>query len=245
MLQILNPFKAGSEFQKLKLRKRWILAITIVLIPTILSTAGNYLVQQETQTFFQQLQEQEGSQSATQSQRQGAARNRNPMGMVFPMGRPQMEGTVGSSGTLTTGLVLGLIAALIYWVLKSVVFHIGSKILGGEGVNVSSTIHMTAYTSIPLMFKGILDLIKGITYDVPSQIGTFVPPTGADSLFLDFVRDHFTIFVVWAVLLMIVAVREQYSLSNTRALCVVLVPYVVVWILQLTLFSSGGFLGVI
>ncbi|MGC1120824.1 MAG: YIP1 family protein [Candidatus Methanofastidiosia archaeon] len=244
MLQILNPFKAGSEFQKLKSKKKWILAVTIVLVPIILSSVGTYLVQQENQAFFQQLAEQQSSQSATQPQRERPARNPNPMRMILPFGGFQTGGAMSSSGTITLGLILGIIFALIFWVLKSVVFHIGSRILRGEGVKISSTIHMIAYTSIPFIFKGILDIVKGITYEGPSSMGTFMTQARTSSLLLNFVRNHFTIFVVWALFLMIIAVREQYSLGNKKAVCVVMVPYVVVWVLQMTLLSSG-FMGVV
>ncbi|MGC1120669.1 MAG: YIP1 family protein [Candidatus Methanofastidiosia archaeon] len=245
MFQILNPFKAGSEFQKLKSKRKWILAVTIVLVPTILSGVGNHLVQQENQASFQQLAEQQGGQTATPPQGGGPPGNPNPMGMIIPFGSLQPGGATSSSGTITLSLILGIIFALIFWVLKSVVFHIGSRIMRGEGAKISSTIHMMAFTSIPFIFKGILDVIKEITHDAPSSMETFMTQTGTSSLFLNFIRNHFTIFVVWALFLMVIAVREQYSLGNKKAFCVVLVPYIAVWVLQMTLFSSSGFMGVV
>jgi hypothetical protein len=244
MLQILNPFKAGSEFQKLKSKRKWILAITIVIVPIILSSVGTYLVQKENQAFFQQMTEQQGSQSSTQPQRERPNRNPNPMRMIMPFGGFRIGGTTSSSssGTVILGLILGILFALLFWVLKSVVFHIGSKILKGEGAKISSTIHMIAYTSIPFIFKGILDVIRGITYKGPSSMGTFMTQART-SLFLNFIRNHFTIFAVWALFLMIIAVREQYSLGNTKAFCVVIIPYIVLWVLQMTLLSSIGFMG--
>lgn len=243
MLQIVNPFKAGSEFQKLKSKRKWILAIMIVVIPTVLSTAGDYLIQQENQGFIQLLQEQQGSQSTGQVQRRGP--DGNPMGMIMPFGPSQVEVNTSSSSSIGSGLVLGIAAALIYWFLKSVVFHIESKVLGGEEASLSSTIHMVAFTGIPLVFKGILDILKGITYQTPSSTGTFMPQVGTDSLFLDFIDSHFTIFVVWALVLMIIAVKEQYLLSKKKAFCVVMVPYIIAWVLQWTLLSSGGLTGMI
>jgi hypothetical protein len=245
MLQILNPFKAGSEFQKLKSKRKWILAITLVILPIILSSVGTYLVQKENQAFFQQMTEQQGSESSTQSQRQRPNRNPNPMRMIMPLGGFRVGGTTSSSssGTVILGLLLGILFALLFWVLKSVVFHIGSKILKGEGAKISSTIHLIAYTSIPFIFKGILDVIRGITYEGPSSMGTFMAQARTSSLFLSFIRNHFTIFAVWALFLMIIAVREQYNLGNMKALCVVIIPYIVVWVLQMTFLASVGFMG--
>jgi hypothetical protein len=245
MLQILNPFKAGSEFQKLKSKKKWILAVTIVLVPTVLSSVGNHLVQQENQASFQQMTEQQGGQSATPSQGGGPPGNPNPMGMIMPFGGLQTGETTSSSGNVTLTLILGIVFALIFWVLKSVVFHIGSRVMRGEGAKISSTIHMMAFTSIPFIFKGVLDVIKGITHDASSSMGAFITQAGTYSLFLNFIRNHFTIFMVWALVLMVIAVREQYSLGNKKAVCVVLVPYIAVWVLQMTLFSSSGLMGVV
>ncbi len=241
MLQILNPFKAGQEFQKLKSEKKWILALLLVLVPVLLSAVGNYLIQQKNQELIQQMMEERGVPTGERPEGRGP---RGPMGGIF--GR-LFQGTSGMSpaGTITLGVVLSILFALVFWVVKSVVFHTGARVLGGEGSSISSTIHVIAYTYIPFVFRGILDIVKGLAYDAPSSMGGIMfQPRNTDFL-LNFVRNYFTIFVLWALFLMVIAVREQFNLSTKKAIAVVLIPYIVAWIIRMTIFPAGGFMGVI
>lgn len=241
MLQILNPFKAGTEFQKLKSRKIWILALILVLIPVLLSTVGNMLIQQERQDVIQQLAEERGAERRPE----GAGQPRGPMGGIF-RGVFQSAGGASTTMMMVIGLFLGIISAVVFWIVKSVVFHAGARVLGGEGA-LSSTIHVMAYTYIPFIFKGILDVIKGITYKTPASMEEIMVQARNTDVVLNFIRNHFTIFMVWALFLMVVAVKTQYNLSNKKAVVVVLIPYIIVWIIQVFvmpgIFSGGFFLG--
>jgi hypothetical protein len=239
MLQILNPFKAKTEFQKLKSKKIWILALVLVLIPVLLSTVGNMLIQQERQDVIQQLAEERDAETRERTGQRG------PMGGVF---RGLFQGAGGASTTMmmVIGLFIGIISAIVFWIVKSVVFHAGAQVLGGEGA-LSSTIHVMAYTYIPFIFKGILDVIKGITYEAPTSMEELMAQTRNTDMVLNFIKNHFTIFMLWALFLMIVAVKTQYNLSNKKAVMVVLIPYIIVWVLQVFvlpgIFSGGFFLG--
>ncbi len=238
MLQILNPFKAGTEFQKLKSRKIWILALVLVLIPVLLSTVGSILIQQERQDLTQQMMEERGDEETRPG---GEGPPRNPMGGIF-FGAFQGAGGTSTTMMIVIGLFIGIISALVFWIVKSVVFHAGTRVLGGEGA-LSSTIHVMAYTYIPFIFKGILDVIKGITYEAPASMEEIMVqvPRNTD-VALNFIRNHFTIFMLWALFLMVVAVKTQYNLSNKKAVVVVLIPYIIVWIIQVYVMP-GGFLG--
>jgi len=241
MLQILNPFRAGQEFQKLKSKKKWILALAIVFVPVVLSMVGDTLVQQKNQEVRQQLMEEmeeRGTPSETRPRAGGAARG--PMGIF--RGLFQGGGGMGAlQGFTWLTIVLGFLSATVFWVLKSGVFHGISRVLGGEKVNLSSTIHMMAYTYIPFIFKGVLDVLEGLTYQAPSVEEFMFQPR--DSMFLNFVRENFHLFVLWALFLMVIAVREQYNLGNKKAVLVVLVPYIAVWVIQVAMMSFGGLLG--
>lgn len=242
MLQILNPFRAGQEFQKLKSKKKWILALAIVFVPVVLSMVGNTLVQRKNQDVIQQLMEEmeeRGTPSETRPRPGGIARG--PMGGIF---RGLFQGGGGTrtiQGLTWVGIIFGFLSAAVFWVVKSGVFHGISRVLGGEKVDLSSTIHVIAYTYIPFIFKGILDVLKGLTYQAPSVEEFMFQPR--ESMFLNLVRENFTIFVLWALFLMVIAVREQYNLGNKKAILVVLVPYIVVWVIQIVIMSSGGLLG--
>jgi hypothetical protein len=243
MLQILNPFKAGQEFQKLKSKKKWIFALVFVFVPVVLSTVGNNLVQQKNQEFIQQNMEEFTAPEGTPPEGRDAPRRQPGIPLLGPVNRMFQVGTSGGMGTanITLALALGLALAAVYWVLKSVVFHLGSKILGGEKAIISSTIHLIAYTYIPFVFKGILDIIEGVLYEVPTSMQEFSQLR--TDMFLNYVSNYFNIFVLWALFLMIIAVREQYTLSNKKAALIVLISYIVAWILQIVILPSVNLFG--
>ena len=109
MLQILNPMKAGQKFQELKIKKKWILALIIVLLPILLSQIGNILIQQKNQEVFNQIIEE-----------RGLPNERNPSrapGMVgFPMGQMEFNQSAGMGSSQSSILLItvGIISTVIF-----------------------------------------------------------------------------------------------------------------------------------
>ncbi len=219
MLQILNPFKAKEEFKKLKSEKKWIIALLFVFIPIILTAVSQGMIQRKQSDLTMQLAENMGGLDET-----------------------QLESVKAIQGLLTgITLVVGVLMGLLFWVLKSVLFHVLSRVMGGEKVELSSTIHLIAYTYLPLVFKGVIDLYRGMTYQTPPY-EQFMREIQSPDILVSFAQ-FFNVFLIWALILMIIAVREQYNLNKKKALLVVLVPYVGAWILQVALASLGSRLG--
>ena len=200
MIQILNPFRAGQEFQKLKSEKKWMLALAIIFIPGLLSLVGDILTQQKVVDF--------------------TIRQMKEMGLAetIPEATETLQGLL-----FVSRIFYGIIFILAAWILKSVVFHWFSKILGGEKAEISSITHLIAFTYLPFIFKGFLDVYRGLTYQIPSY-EEFISPVEFTEAFLSLLREY-NIFFPWAFILMVIAVREQYSLNNIRAFFVVLIPY--------------------
>ncbi|MGD2250419.1 MAG: YIP1 family protein [Candidatus Methanofastidiosia archaeon] len=224
ILRVLNPFTAGKAFQELKPEKKWILAFSIVLLPALLTSVGNGLIQQKQQDLTYQYIKEQGT-----------------------ITEDQLEAVESIQGLMAgIGIVFGIVLAMVFWVLKSAIFHVIAKIFGGgktktegeEKTNISSIIYLIAYTYVPFVFKGILDVYKGLVYQAPSY-EIFVQQLQTSDALLTFVREH-NIFLVWALILMAVAVKEQYNLSKFKATLVVLIPYGVAWILQLGLASMSS-----
>jgi hypothetical protein len=224
ILRVFNPFTAGKAFQELKPEKKWILAFSIVLLPALLTSVGNGLIQQKQQDLTYQYIKEQGT-----------------------ITEDQLEAVESIQGLMAgIGIVFGIVLAMVFWVLKSAIFHVIAKIFGGgktktegeEKTNISSIIYLIAYTYVPFVFKGILDVYKGLVYQAPSY-EIFVQQLQTSDALLTFVREH-NIFLVWALILMAVAVKEQYNLSKFKATLVVLIPYGVAWILQLGLASMSS-----
>lgn len=221
MLQILNPFRAASEFRALKTERKWMLAILMVIIPGLLSVAGDTLEQQKSQQLTDQLIEELGTMTDAQKDAIG-----------------DIQGLI-----LGIGMVIGIISIFFFWAIKGVVFHILGSIVSTEKIStsISSTIHLIAFTYPPFFFKGVLDLINGLRYE-PPPYEVFIQQVRHPDVVASFLSEH-NIFWLWAFILMVLAVREQFSLSNKRAFLVVFIPYVVVFLLQIVLASLGSQVG--
>jgi hypothetical protein len=215
MIQILNPFKAAEEVRNLKSERKWVLALVIVFVPGLLSVAGNGLIQQKTQSYTTRYVEEMGALTETQ--------------------RKAIENIQGFIATI--GIVVGIVFIAAFWILKSVVFHMLARVFGGNQAEISSTIHLVAYAYLPLIFKGLIDIYRGVTYELPSYEEFMFQIQHSDAL-LNFIREH-NMFFIWSLLLMAIVVREQYNLSKKKAALVVLIPYVVVWVAEFALTSIG------
>lgn len=217
MIQILNPFAAGRKFQHLKSERRWILALLIVFVAGGLTLVGDALIQQKSQHLTQQYIEE-----------------------MAQLPEAQLEAFENIQGFLAViGIVFGFVFIVVFWVGKSVIFHIVARFLGGEQAEISSIIHLIAYTYLPFIIKGFIDLYRGLTYQAPSyaEYVQQLQLQQSDAL-LNFVREH-NIFLIWALILMVIAVREQYNLSNGKASIAVLIPNALAWIVEIGLVFLG------
>ncbi|MGD2249053.1 MAG: YIP1 family protein [Candidatus Methanofastidiosia archaeon] len=199
MLQILNPFKAGKEIQKLKSERKWLLALAIVFAAGILSVAGRgLLLQKELVLRNQYIQEE-----------------------------------MGAPVTLEAGIYIMIFFILIpiNWGLKSLIFHVFSRILGGEEEEISSTTHLLAYTYIPLIFKGFVDVFRGLTYQ-PPPYQEYVYQMQNPNIPLLFLKEY-NIFFLWTFILMVIVLKVQYNISKLKAILVVFIPYLIYWIIVL------------
>ncbi len=215
MLTILNPWRAGREFRRLKSEKKWLVALIIVFTAGLLSLIGNNLVQKKTQVLANQYIEEMGV--LTEQQRAAVEDFQNIAVMV--------------------GVVVGIGLIPFFWVAKSTVFHVLARIFKGGETDLSSAIHLIGYTYLPLIFQGFIDLYRGLTYKIPSY-EEYVHEIETSDTLLTFVREH-NIFFIWSLILMVIAVRELYSMSNKKAALVVMLPYVVAWLLQFALQSMS------
>ncbi|MGC1120687.1 MAG: Yip1 family protein [Candidatus Methanofastidiosia archaeon] len=216
ILGIVNPFRAKDQFQKLKSERKWMIALLLVFIPGVLTVAGNAMIQQKSQGLTNQYTEE----IVTLTDQQKEA----------------MQSIQGLAVMIT--VIFGIVLVGIAWAVKSFAFHLSSKILGGADASISSTMHLIAYTYIPFIFKGLLDIYRGLTY-TPPPYEEFVRQIENPDILLNFVREH-NVFFIWAFVLMVIAVREQYTLSTGRALVAVAVPYAVYFVLGFLMSSIGS-----
>jgi hypothetical protein len=200
----LNPLTAGEAFRKVCTEEKWKTALTIVLIAGLLSAAGIALVYDKT----------EGLRS-TYLEKEMGVKIREEMWSVMTV----------------TKFVTSLLLVFLGWGMKSFAFHIMAKSFNGKPVYISSTIHLIGYTYLPFILKGVVDVYRGLTYVLPSYeeyVSSLRTPHTLETF-----SDPFSVFLFWTILLMILAVREQYNLSNVKAILAVLIPYSIYWVIRL------------
>ncbi|MGC1121697.1 MAG: YIP1 family protein [Candidatus Methanofastidiosia archaeon] len=204
VLAILNPFTAGEAFKRVAAEEKWKIPLTIVLTAGLLSAAGVALVYDKS----------EGLRSTYLAKE---------MGVTI---RDEMW-----SAMTVTKFITSLLLVFLGWGMKSFAFHAIAKLFNGKPVDISSTIRLIGYTYLPLILKGLVDVYRGLTYKLPSY-EEYVSSLRTPDV-LETFSDPFSIFLLWAILLMIIAVREQYRLSTVKAILAVLIPYGVYWVLRL------------
>jgi len=117
--------------------------------------------------------------------------------------------------TMTT--VIGIFAI---WFISSVLVHGFSRTLGGKGY-FKNLLTLAGYASTPLFIQHVLRLVDSfmVSQEGLLQIATSLQISAYPLLnsIASAAVDIFTIFRVWSMVLLIIATRENYKISTTRA----------------------------
>ena len=201
---ILNPLTAGEAFRKRAAEEKWRLPLALVITTGVLSAAGIALVYDRS----------EGLRSLYLAEEMGVTL-RDEMWPIMTVAK----------------FVTSLLMVFLGWGIKSSVFHGMASLFKGKSASISSTVRLIGYTYLPLIFKGLADVYRGLTYEIPSY-EEYVSSLRTPDI-LETFSDPFSVFILWAILLMILAVKEQYTLGRVKAVLAVLIPYGIYWIIQL------------
>ncbi|MBU7037047.1 MAG: YIP1 family protein [Theionarchaea archaeon] len=204
VLAILNPLTAGEAFRRLAPEESWKKPLIIVLVAGLLSAAGIALVYDKTESLRSAY-------------------------LVKEMD-VTIRDEVWSVMTVTK-FATSLLLVVLGWGTKSVAFYSMGRLFKGTPGSISSTVRLMGYTYLPLIIKGLVDVYRGVTYELPSY-EEYVSSLRTPDV-LETFSDPFSVFLLWAIVLMILAVRQQYNLGNVKAILAVLIPYGIYWIIML------------
>ena len=110
--------------------------------------------------------------------------------------------------------VIAVVGTLLGWVLSTVVYHGGARLLGGKG-NLNRMFALSGYASLPLLGH---QLLRFVYYPVLGQ------PMLTTTTRLDLFFEAFNVFTVAALILTGVAVMINYGLSGRMSALVALLP---------------------
>ena len=138
----------------------------------------------------------------------------------------------GAGGMLkTAAAVVAVISTLLGWVLSTVIYHAGARLLGGKG-SLNRMFALGGYASLPLLG---LQLLRFVYYSVLGQ-----PVSTAATTSLDLLFDAFNVFTVAALILTGVAVMINYGLTGRKSALIALLPTFIVIALGLVAMAMAS-----
>jgi hypothetical protein len=145
------------------------------------------------------------------------------------------QGTPVGSGQFTqVMMIMSALMALIgifgTWLISSVLVHSISRPLGGKEA-FKSMLTLAGYASVPLLLQHVLRLADSFMASQEALQLTATLQLSADPLLNSIagaVIDVFTIFRLWSIVLLIVAVRENYKISTVKSMVTVVLSYILI-----------------
>ena len=140
----------------------------------------------------------------------------------------QFEGTMGIMAGVGAGITI-----LLGWVAGTLLMHGLSRLSGGDG-SMKAFFAMHGFASVPGLLNQLLRVVDSSIMDTNSLAGYFVAYRDISSKALKALMGT-NLVNVWGlatVALLIIAVEENYGLSRTRAIMIVLLPSVVYFLLN-------------
>lgn len=140
--------------------------------------------------------------------------------------------------SMTINATLGLISVFGTWLISSALIHGFSSRLGGKGT-FKSMLTLAGYASTPLLIQQVLRLADSFT---ASKEGILQLATGFQisvypllNTIADAAMNVFTIFRLWSIVLLVVAIRENYKMSTVRSIVIVATSFILIALLSVFL----------
>ncbi len=140
----------------------------------------------------------------------------------------QFEGTMGIMAGIGAGVTI-----LFGWVAGTLLMHGLGRLSGGDG-SMKLFFAMHGFASVPSLLNQLLRVVDASIMDSASLSSYFVTYRGISSKALKALLGT-NLVNVWGlatVALLVIAAEENYGLSRTRAVMIVLLPSVVYFLLN-------------
>jgi len=140
----------------------------------------------------------------------------------------QFEGTMGIMAGVGAGVTI-----LLGWVAGTLLMHGLSRLSGGDG-SMKAFFAMHGFASVPSLLNQLVRVVDASIMDSNSLAGYFLAYRDVGSKVLKALIGT-NLVNVWGlatVALLVIAVEENYGLSRTRAVMIVLLPSLVYFMLN-------------
>ncbi len=149
---------------------------------------------------------------------------------------PQLEGVDTSQIEGTMGIFAGVgagITIMIGWVAATLLLHGLGKLSGGSG-SMKRFFAMHGFASVPTLFNQILRIADSSILDSATLSSYYVNYRDISNKALKALlgTNLVNIWELATIALLVIAVEENYGMSRSRAIMIVLVPSVVYFIIN-------------
>jgi len=148
---------------------------------------------------------------------------------------PQLEGVDVSQIEGSMGLFAGIgsgISIIVGWSAATLLIHGMGKLSGGNG-SMKRMFALHGFASVPSLLNQLLRVIDASIMDSASLASYFLSYRGLSKLFTAFIGANLmNIWWLATIALLILAVEENYELSRTRSVMVVLLPSLVYFLIN-------------
>jgi len=136
---------------------------------------------------------------------------------------------------MVLGAVMKLVGVFAAWFVSSAILHGFSRVTGGKG-NFKGVMALAGYASTPLLILHLLRLADSILTSEEGMLqlmgGLQLSANPFLNLTLNSVLNTFSLFRVWSMALLVIALREYYGISTSKSVLVVLLSYVLIALLS-------------
>jgi len=139
--------------------------------------------------------------------------------------------------SIIAGAMTALIGVFGTWLISSALIHGFSSRLGGKGT-FRSMLTLAGFASTPLLIQQVLRLADSFMVSQEALLLTATLQISADPLLNSIASaavSIFTIFRLWSIVLLVVALRENYKMSTARSIVVAAVSYILIAFLSVFL----------
>jgi len=141
-------------------------------------------------------------------------------------------------GSMTINAMLGLISIFGIWIISSALIHGLSSRLGGKGT-FRNMLTLGGYASTPLLIQQVLRLADSFTAsqgEVLQLVTDFqISAHPLLNTIANATMNIFTIFRLWSIVLLVVAIHENYNMSTARSIVVAAISFILVAFLSIFL----------
>lgn len=137
---------------------------------------------------------------------------------------------IASVSAVAIGLATALVMLLIAWVIRSGVFTLFAKLLGGEAPRFSSVLAAVGYTYLPLALRSIFTGVAFMTTETVPPLGLDMGMELTDRFFtpLGNLLGEINPFTVLYIVFTMIALERIFKLSRGKALFVTVCCWAVV-----------------